>query len=395
MFNKFSIFNFQFSIIIIALSAIMIACSSDDSDDSGDDPAVPAQRTVIAFFDGNNNLSSELREDIVEMENGSKSLSSTTNLIVFANIRGDSAYVAEVVNGKKKKVRMWPKNFISTNPDNMLSVMQWIVEKYPAYEYGIIFGGHGTGSMVNIDEKNDTIPTTLHPAYAYGWDYNNNSTQTPRWWITSQTLATVISHLPHMKFIFFDCCLMQDINVACQLRKYTDYLIAPVCETPAKGAPYESIVPILSTSDPEEMCDKLLTIYRNNSSICISALRSYAVDNLQFTATRALGEIHANLEANSDVVSYDNVIYYYRDNPSDPTSPPALYDLKSFLYEQNKKGYLCDDTYQAFLDALGQCVFSSRMATQWVQNSNIRFTDFSVTPDNYGALSITKKAIEE
>ena len=167
MFNKFSIFNFQFSIIIIALSAIMIACSSDDSDDSGDDPAVPAQRTVIAFFDGNNNLSSELREDIVEMENGSKSLSSTTNLIVFANIRGDSAYVAEVVNGKKKKVRMWPKNFISTNPDNMLSVMQWIVEKYPAYEYGIIFGGHGTGSMVNIDEKNDTIPTTLHPAYAY------------------------------------------------------------------------------------------------------------------------------------------------------------------------------------------------------------------------------------
>jgi hypothetical protein len=288
-------------------------------------------------------------------------------------------------------VREWTSPIITTDPDTLLSVMQWIIAKYPANEYGLVFGGHGTGSIIN----QDTIPTTMRPAYAYGWDYNNNSTQTPRWWITSQTLATVISHLPHMKFIFFDCCLMQDINVACQLRKYTDYLIAPVCETPAKGAPYESIVPILSTSDPEEMCDKLLTIYRNNSSICISALRSYAVDNLQFTATRALGEIHANLEANSDVVSYDNVIYYYRDNPSDPTSPPALYDLKSFLYEQKEHDYLSESTYNAFVSALEKCVFTSRKAQSWKTGANIHFTDFDVEDYNYGGLSITTETIEK
>ena len=399
MFNfQSSIFNFNFSLFAILL---LTACSSSD-DTPAPEPVVPAQRTVIAYFEGNNNLRSSLNEDIKEIESGSKSLSATTNLILFANIYGQKPYIAEVAGGKLTKVREWESTFYATHPDSMLSVMRWITEKYPANEYGIIFGGHGTGSLtkgINNKSEEDTIPTTLRPAYAYGNDYSTTPSQKPRWWINTGTLATVISHLPERpKFIFFDCCLMQDIDVAYQFRKYTDYIVSPVSETPDKGAPYDSIVPLLSIADPEVMCDNILTTYQTYCQqkalpICISALRTYYVDDLMVKTNAALREVKQNLEDNNESYDYTNVIYYFREtNDGDP----VLYDVKSFLYEQNKSGRLSDATYQAFLAALKPCIFTSRKSNGWRNaNNRIHFTNFTVTDDNYGGISVSRATIEE
>lgn len=386
---------FLFAILLLA------ACSSSD-DAPAPEPVIPAQRTVIAFFDGNNNLHSSLSSDISEIEAGSKALSPTTNLILFANILGGKPYIAEVAGGEMKKVREWSATFPSVHPDSMLAVMKWIIEKYPAPEYGIIFGGHGTGSIVNAD----SIPTTMRPAYAYGYDFKDTK-QKDKWWINTTTLATVISHLPQRpRFVFFDCCLMQDIDVAYQLRNYIDYIIAPVSETPAAGAPYKDITPLLSIADPETLCDTILTTYqtycqqtKNLLPICISALRTYYVDDLMAKTDAALKEVKQNLADKSEAISYDKVIYYERERVNSGSviiKDPKLYDLKSFLYEQKAKGNLSETTYNAFLTTLRQCIFSSRMSQKWVTGYAINFDiDFTVTDDNYGALSIRRKKIEE
>ncbi len=387
-------FHISHFTLLLLFAASMLACSSD-SDSPAPDPVIPAQRTIIAYFDGNNSLSSDLKNDISEIEAGTKGLSAATNVIVFANIYGKKPYIAEMVNGKSTTVREWDKTFFTTNPDSILSVMQWIVAKYPANEYGIIFGGHGTGSIVYTD----TIPTTLRPAYAYGNDFNTTPSQKPLLWINTSTLAAVISHLPERpRFIFFDCCLMQDYDVACQFKKYTDYIIAPVCETPAAGAPYHQIVPLLSINDVEVMCDTILTTYQkfcieenpNHLPICISAIRTRNVDDLQVKTNAALQEIKQNTALPYD---YTKVIYYFRE---EDTSDPVLYDLKSFLYEQNKQDNLSDETYNAFVSALEKCIFSSRKSNNWTNYRNrIHFTDFDVEDYNYGGLSITKEAIEK
>ena len=252
---KLSTVNCQLSTILTALLLSIAACSSD-SDSPAPDPVIPAQRTIIAIFNGNNNLSSNLNGDISEIEAGTKEVSAATNVIVFANILGQKAYIAEMVNGKSTKVREWSNAVVTTDPDTLLSVMQWIIAKYPANEYALVFGGHGTGSL--LKGVNDTIPTTMRPAYAYGWD-TSNKVASGRVWMNTSTLAAVISHLPRPKYIFFDCCLMQDYDVACQFKKYTDYIIAPVSETPADGAPYRKITPLLTIDDTEKMCDTILT----------------------------------------------------------------------------------------------------------------------------------------
>ena len=380
---KLSTVNCQLSTILTALLLSIAACSSD-SGSPAPDPVIPAQRTIIAIFNGNNNLSSDLRNDIKEIADGSKGLSATTNIVVFANLYGQKPYIAEMVDGKSTKVREWSNAVVTTDPDTLLSVMQWIIAKYPANEYALVFGGHGTGSL--LKGVNDTIPTTMRPAYAYGWD-TSNKVASGRVWMNTSTLAAVISHLPRPRFIFFDCCLMQDYDVACQFKKYTDYIIAPVSETPSAGAPYKDITPLLTIDDTEKMCDTLLTVYRDYCSICISAIRTRDVDALQEKTNLALQEIKQNTTL---PYNYTNVIYYFVEK-----TKKLQYDLKSFFYEQNQQGNLSDATYNAFVAALEKCVFTSRKAQFWKTGANIDFTDFDVEDYNYGGLSITTETIEK
>lgn len=392
-------------ILFIAVSAIIVSCS-DNTEEPDVPVVVPAQRTIIAYMDGNNNLSSNLYSDIQEMERGSANLSPTVNLVVFANISGKKPYIAEMVNGKSVKVREWESTFFATNPDSMLSVMKWITEKYPAYEYATIFAGHGTGSIVKTDADNDTIPTTMRRAYAYGWDSNNNSTQKPHWWISPQTLATVISHLPHMKFVFFDCCLMQDIEVANHLKRYTDYIIAPVSETPADGAPYGNIVPLLSITDAEVLCDTIIKTYYDiikttspyKKGICISALRTSEIPNLLNVTKTALIEIKDNPNYDASKL-FDDCIYYYRESLSSwAFSDPLLFDVQSIFYEQSqnteKNHCLSEETYNRFTNALNQCVFKKCFDRTWKTSCGIQFYDFDVTAENFGGLSISRETID-
>ena len=375
-------------ILFIAVLAIIVSCSDDTPEEPDVPVVVPAQRTIIAYMDGNqvgNSLPQFLNLDIKEMAKGSDKLPADVNLVVFANIRGEKPYIAELAGGESTKVREWESNFLATNPDSMLSVMKWIIDKYPAYEYATIFGGHGTGSLVYTD----TVATNLRRAYAYGWDYDNGKAI----WMNSQTLGTVMSHLPHMKFIFFDCCLMQDIEVANNIQRYTDYIIAPVCETPITGAPYENIVPLLSTSDIETLCTDVINAYTEANGICISALRTSGITNLFNVTREAIKEIMPVINNNATVL-YRNCIYYYRRNK---ISDPVLYELQDILYEQNQGHILSDATYQRFLDAISQCVFYKHFVTWWVSDPSvgINFNDFTVTDENFGGLSISRETIDD
>ena len=382
---KLFTFHISHFTLFLLFAASMLACSSD-SDSPAPDPVIPAQRTIIAIFDGNNNLSSNLSADISEIEAGTKEVSAATNVIVFANILGQKAYIAEMVDGKRTKVREWSNAVVTTDPDTLLSVMQWIIAKYPANEYALVFGGHGTGSL--LKGVNDTIPTTMRPAYAYGWD-TSNKVPSGRVWMNTSTLAAVISHLPRPRYIFFDCCLMQDYDVACQFKKYTDYIIAPVSETPADGAPYRKITPLLTIDDTEKMCDTILTTYYDyyTPHLCISAIRTRDVDDLQVKTNAALQEIKQNTALPYD---YTKVIYYFVE-----ANKTLQYDLKSFFYEQNQQGNLSDDKYNAFVTALEKCVFTTRKTKPWKTAAQIDFTDFDVEDYNYGGLSITTETIEK
>lgn len=46
-------------------------------------------------------------------------------------------------------------------------------------------------------------------------------------------LASVLDEIPHLDFLLFDACFMQSVEVAYELRSYTDYFLASPTEIPA------------------------------------------------------------------------------------------------------------------------------------------------------------------
>jgi hypothetical protein len=78
-------------------------------------------------------------------------------------------------------------------------------------------------------------------------------------------MANVLSKFPKTDFIMFDACFMQSIEVAYELGKYTDYIIASPAEIPAWGAPYQELTKPLFADvfNPSDVIDAYHTFYKD------------------------------------------------------------------------------------------------------------------------------------
>lgn len=380
----------EFHIFIFVLTAIF-ACSEDDVVEP-----VHVRRTIIAYITADNNISSQLQDDVTEMIEGSKKLPSDCRLILFNDNDGDSEnagrpYIAEIKNGSKTVLREYANDFYSTSADKMVDVMQYIVDQCPADEYALILTGHGSGSLVN----EDTIPTTKYTKlYAYGGDNNGGSTSSIYKWMNIPSIATVLSNLKdkngssiHFDYIFFDCCCMQSVEVAYELRNYTDYIIAPASETPAKGAPYTSVVPILGNKK-DGIGAEIINQYIENTNwgktggIAISAVKTSEVHRLMELTRYALQTIY---DGNTLVMNTSNCIYYYRGEESG--NSPVLYDMKNLMLINLTDNNL----YAAWLEQFNKTVVAKHSpiaSTPWYTNIDINFYAFNVTEENYGGMSM-------
>ena len=81
---------------IISLFILFAACSKDD--DSYEAPPEPAQRTVIVYMSGENNLSSYLQNDLNEMKSGRQQVAANENLVVFVDRASttEMPYIAKI-----------------------------------------------------------------------------------------------------------------------------------------------------------------------------------------------------------------------------------------------------------------------------------------------------------
>lgn len=365
---------------IAALCITLMACSSDEGSVT---PPQPAMRTVIAFISGDNNLSDSLNSDYKEMIAGSASLSKDVNLIVVNDVMNGKPFVAKIAGGTATTVRQWQEEFYMTTPDSMLNIMQWIINKYPAYEYATIFTGHGNGSR----QMNDTVKTDIHRLYAYGVDYNK-STSTDGKWINVPTLATVLSNLKtpegtplHQEFIFFDCCNMQTVENVYELRNYTDYISAPLSEVKSEGANYRKVVPLLSydfASDPSQ-----LLFYNDDMALCASVIDTSTLDALLAATRNVLLEIRSNdTESSTTTLRYQGSIYYsYIHNP-------FLQEMQNVFLNHVENGTLSESTFQIWKDCITDAVVAKKMASRWTTVLNIDFSSFTVNDETFGGLSM-------
>lgn len=383
--------------MIYICSAIMLLSACNKHDD--DDPVVPptsAERTVIVYMSGENNLDSYgfLSNDLSEMKDGSRSIPANNRLVVFADrvYDGEKPFIAEIKDGVCDTLVKYDDDFYACDPARFTSVIKTCMAQCPASEYALVLWGHATGWLISADSIAGSRPSALHRAY--GADSGNNSSYGTFHWMNITQMARAMQSLPHFKFIFADCCAMMTIEVAYQLRHATDFLIGSPVEIPGKGAPYDLVTPDLflrTDSFYRTIIDDyynyysreyMTSSYVNDPNTSYLKGHSVPLSVVDMRYVESLAQATRNLLQQPDSFVTDGVPFYFY------TDMPIMYDMGCLLERITP-----DEAYGQWLSALDRAVpyrrFSARWMTQYSQiRSALVRNQFRFTEENYSGLSM-------
>lgn len=380
---------------ILSVILILSSCSNDNETT----PPTIAQRTVLIYVAAENDLSAILARDKAEMIQGSKTIGNN-NLILFMDdaTKNNPPSIIRIDANGETTVKKYDTDFYSCDPDRMGEVMKWVTDHYPAQSYGLVLWGHASGYL----NSKDTISINrVSTNRAYGKDDDTYGTKIVKW-INIPTLAKVISQsMPHLDFIFCDCCNMQNIETAYELRNVCEYFIASPSEIPGEGAPYNLITKdffldksLLSKSIIDDYVNYYENYYDKShyteeqviSGLPMSAIWTPALDNLAVATQFALDAFapHYPQEINTSSCIYYLYLNGYKE---------MMFDMLN-VFKQN----LSETDFNKWKQAYTQAVVYSRhpkdqsestkKTVDWATVYNINFNSFHIKDDNFGGVSM-------
>jgi len=319
-----------------------------------------ANRTVLAYIIAENSLYRFAKDDIDEMMQGITNMPDNNNMLVYVDDLKNPRILRLYKNGTTAccdTVYQYNENKVSTDPAVFEKVLDYVIDNYPAQNYGLVMWSHGDGwlpatikidtRMIGIDNGSDTSSDTG-----------------PEMDITdmASVLSDCIANKTKTKFdfILFDACFMQGVEVAYQLRNCANYIIGSPTEIPGPGAPYHKmIIPFFArTFDASSMVDAYYSYYINNTDYgaAMSAFKCSELENFASATATALKTINNFTFSNYDV-------FYYCSDPS--SSLPYYYDINSFM-----KKMLTDVNYTTWKKALDAAI-PYKETTPWVFSTGI------------------------
>ena len=381
------------SILTAATMMSFTACSSDDEVLNGVNDNLQlnkgqhaaADRTVLVYLAGKNNLSKLLQTNLEQMKVGSKHIGNNTLLVfVRRDIQGEKPWLARVSNGELTDsvslddMGVGTGNMQACNPELMEQVMRYAFCHYPAKEYGLVLGGHSTGWLID-QEPNITRAFGVDNGDGYA-----NSSKSKRW-INVPTIARVLERVPHLKFIFADCCNFMCLETMYELRNVTDYIIGSPAEVPAEGAPYEQLIPALF--ERNTFCSSIIDIYyrTQNGELPLSAVKTSAIEQLA-SATRCALDLVQAKNGNGYADTQGLIHYGYSGSSIQFHQEYNLfYDAGDFFRSQ-----LPESDYQQWKQALDETVIEKRFAKQWktCMKWSYIYSDFEMTEEKYHGVSM-------
>ena len=381
------------SILTIGTMMSFTACSSDDdmlmtaknSETMNFNQYAAAERTVLVYLAGKNNLSQLLQTNLEQMKAGSRRIGNNTLLVfVRRDIQGEKPWLARISNGELTDsvslddMGIGTSNIQACNPELMEQVLRYAYSHYPASDYGLVLGGHSTGWLIEQEPSNTR---------AFGVDNGDGYTYSSKnkRWINVPTIARVLEHVPHLKFIFADCCNFMCLETMYELRNATDYIIGSPAEIPAEGAPYEQIIP--SLFEKNTFYSSIIDIYHRtrNGEVPLSAVKTSAMDQLASATRYALDIVQAK-NGNGYADTQGLIHYGYSASSIDFHQEYNLfYDAGDFFRSQ-----LSESDYQLWKQALDEAVVEKRFAKQWRTCMTWRYTysDFEMTEERYHGVSM-------
>jgi hypothetical protein len=385
-------------LIAICAVAMLAACHKDDTEEN----EVKADRTVLVYISGECSLWDFIDDDLKEMKAGSQSIGNN-NLLVYVDnaTTGEIPWLARINKGQitdsvsfteiAKVMNLDPAESLvkgdpySSEAQVMEGVLRYAFQKFPSKnnDYGLVLWGHGSGWLIK-----DSIPyTAMARQKAYGIDNGRNDKQYGSAdngkWLNIPSMAKLLSKLPHLSFIFCDCCNMMCLEVAYELRNVTDYLIGTPAEIPGVGAPYNTVVPAMfeKTTFWKSIVDYYFKQRAGGFDVPLSVIQTNGMENLA-NATKTVLKNSAS-KIGEGYPNTSGLIYYYYDS----SSHQVFFDANDFILK-----YADTNEYNSWKQVLDKTVIYKKMATSWMINKNswpnYYGNYFTVTEEKYGGVSM-------
>ena len=365
--------------LLIGLLAVtlFVGCHKDDTKEDSD-----AERTVLIYMAAQNNLSywpgSGYRyasSDLDEIKQGIKNLGNN-HLVIYVDKAKDAIakyddhrpYMLHYRNGELRDSIPMDSTAIASNPETFKSVIQKAFSEFPAKDYGLVLWGHATGWLV----RNDTVSFARRRAYA-GTNKNESNQGSGDLWMNIPSMVKALKTLPHLKYIFADCCNMMCAECAYELKDVTDYFIGSPAEIPALGAPYDQIVPAMMEKETfaTSICDKYAANYNNR--VPLAVVKSSEIPTLA-DATKTVLQ---TMKAADNLDQYPNLngLIYYMDK--------NMYDINHFIMTNASEA-----EYNSWKQAFDKAVIYKKYASKWDTMNHVSFLDFKMNEMNFGGMSM-------
>lgn len=240
---------FSLTIIGLLMAMLMQGCSQQE------EPEVKkgsAQRTVLVYAIGSNNLDSYLRYDKAEMLEAASAIDGLGKKIrvLLYEVPSTSSKTAILSELKKstagtyefQEIKNYDRETYSTDPVRMREVFADVKSYAPSVVYGLVLWSHATGWKPEFSEHGDSSAKQR----SFGVDTDSDGTD----FCDIIELADAIPG-DMFDYIWFDCCYMMQIEVAYQLRDKCEYIGGYPTEDWAEGMNYDATLPLLAKPTPD------------------------------------------------------------------------------------------------------------------------------------------------
>ncbi len=370
---------------LIALCALglMTACHKDDNEEE------KAGRTVLIYMAAENNLGRNNNgerfayDDILEIKKGVRTIGNN-HLVVYVDKCNDpdpefndpTPYMLHFHEGELKD-SIPLKETYTADAAVLEMVARQAFDSWPAKSYALCLWGHGTGWTIN----NDSLKYNARKK-AYGGDTGNNSySSAGRYWMNIPSMKLALSRLPHLDYIFADCCNMMCLEVAYELKDVTDYLFGSPAEIPAAGASYDRIVTEMFNTNIASVYKNIIDHYNDKKSVPLSCVKTSEMENLASVTKATLKQMRADHVEHGEDFIYPNMaglIHYYYDY----SKKQQYYDAWDFMLNHGGG--------PTWKQALDRAVVYKRIAKNWDTDKTWGFyyNDFEMTDAKFGGVSM-------
>lgn len=365
---------------MVSLLLLFVSCSKDEGNDKVEDTTV--SHTVLVYMAAENSLSRHVYNDISEMLAGHTSLTANDHLLIYLD---DTSLpcIYEINNATTgtsrldlTPVKTYEEDMNSASAEVLDEVLQYVESTYPADDYGLVLWSHASGWLPLLSSENTTSSVKGTQGNAkrrsFGIDNGKNTTSNKGSQMDVEDLAEVLNVHAPFRFVMFDACFMQTLEVAYALRNCTDYLVGSPAEIPGPGAPYNLVMPYMFADqfDGDKLAQVYNDYYKEKSSSRYGGVMSCVHLAEMDEFAQIFRPLYVQYLDSLKELDYSDVLNYFDyDGYGTLKSIPDCYDVLSVMQRVLPQAQFA--VWKTAFDALCHCYYNTFWFSEFMGYPNI------------------------